>query len=244
MLWSSTIRPVLGQKGVGDVGAVAGADCSVEERRRQVVCTNEGCKALLELLAGDPAPERHVGERSPQSAGAALAAVPVEEGGEGEGIGQPARFCLVQRADQGIVVEDGCEVEQRPRHGRDQDPVAYGAFVGGEVRAVELDRRMGSALRGNRDRGLALPRAQTPFRPCGAVAENGSGAEADDGGQQPRLPVGVRIGHRVDTRYIRCSSPARARRWIASALAPRSMSCQRATTPCCAAASSAIRASR
>ena len=85
------------------------------------------------------APARLV-EGSPQSTSAALATVPLEEGSEGEGIGELSSIRLVERPEQGIVVEDGGEVEERPGPGCDRDPVEDGALVGGEHGAVDLNQ--------------------------------------------------------------------------------------------------------
>ncbi len=83
-------QPRFGPERVGEVVAIAGLDRGVEERRAEPAATDEGGEALLELLASDAAAAAHVVEGPPQSAGAALASVPLEEGSEGEGIGELA----------------------------------------------------------------------------------------------------------------------------------------------------------
>jgi len=84
-------QPRFGPERVGEVMAVAGLDRGVEERNREPAAAGEGGKALLELPTGYAVAPARLVEGSPQSTSAALATVPLEEGSEGEGIGELAR---------------------------------------------------------------------------------------------------------------------------------------------------------
>jgi hypothetical protein len=127
-----------------------------------------------------------------------FAAMPLEEGNEGEGIGELPRVRLVERADQGIVVEDCREVEERARPGSDRDPVEDGALVGGEAGEVGLDSRDRTPRRRGRDRRTARPAPKPPLVAARTMAENGAGAAAKDGSQPQPADGQGSVSNRVD----------------------------------------------
>ena len=134
---------------------------------------------------------------APQRAGAALAAVPLEEGVDAEG-NRPSRpasasFSARTRAS---CVEDRRQVEQRPRHGRDRDPVAYGALVGGQREEWSSIAAVPSALRGTVIAGLPCHVRNRPFRPRGRWLRTASGPPQTTAASRHAWPVRTRMAHR------------------------------------------------
>ena len=96
-------------------------------------------EALLERFAGDASWARV--DNGPQVAAPPSGGIPLEEGIEGERVGEALGLGLFDRALELVAVEDGRQVEQGPGDGRDGDSLDDGCFVAGEGRVVDLERR-------------------------------------------------------------------------------------------------------
>ena len=98
---------------------------------------------------------------------ARAARVAGEEVAQRERVGEAEHVRLVDGPLELAAVEDGGEVEERARHGRDRDAVEDGALVGREGGAVEPDACAAASLPrdGHVDRARAVSREAATGRP-------------------------------------------------------------------------------
>lgn len=191
-------QPLRAPQAVDLEGAAGGLDPRVGLGTRQARRGEELPEALLELTPGDGGAGAAIGQERPHARGPGPPRVPRKQIAEGQPIAEAKHLGLVDRARELAGVEDGGQVEQRARHGRDRNPTVHGHLVAREHSSVplqprpsrygpgrrHLDRRATRAPELPQHRGRAMAQHRTR-----AVRQHRRHPSALDG--QARMPHGI-----------------------------------------------------
>src|SRR3954447_26587562 len=104
-------------------------DAGVAERPGKSSGEEERLEVLFELAPDDVEAALCFLEDSSEDGDARLAGIALDQRTEAERIGEPELLGLPDRAAQLVALNDGTEIKERARHGRDRDAVMSGDLV-------------------------------------------------------------------------------------------------------------------